>query len=150
MFALKIHNGDIVVDQGLYATVTGINKVHQDLRVAMSEHFGSDRFHPKWGSMLPEYIGRSQDDATTIMIRTEIERVVNNYIMLQRVAINRAISANKRPRFGAGEVVVKLDDLEVKQYYDSYNVRFTVTTMSNDSITLTGSVGIGGFSAIGA
>ena len=72
MKSFALQNGDLVLGQGGLLTVTGPSKVRQDLSIAMREPVGCDRFHPNWGSVLPNYIGEP--------ITTQIESLAGSQL----------------------------------------------------------------------
>lgn len=143
MKALEIKNGDLVIGPGGYTTVSGAEKVRQDLSVAVREPYGSDRFHPRWGSILPEMIGGVIDEFSRPRVIGEVQRVVSNYIARQSDELMAsATKAGRRPSFSSGEVVAAVESIDARQTYDRLHVRVIVRTLSGESVTLYSTVGV--------
>lgn len=137
MKSLLIENGDFVVGPGGYVTVSGPAKVKQDLGIAVREPYGSDRFHPRWGSLLHQYIGMPTGDDVDLTVRTEVIRLIQNYMLTQGQAIERDAMHNRRTRFSTGEIVDRLESIEVRQEYDRYRFRVVLRTLSGEEVQLT-------------
>jgi hypothetical protein len=133
---LQIVNGDFVIGPGGYATIDGPAKVKQDLGVAVREPYGSDRFHPRWGSLLHEYVGMPAMDEASMRIQAEVTRLIQNYQFVQGQMLQRDTMLGNRSRFSAGELVNTIQAIDIQQSYDSYAVRVTVTTLNNTPVTL--------------
>jgi hypothetical protein len=140
MRTLALRNGDLVLGQGGYAVVEGREKLRQDLSVLMREPFGSDPLHPRWGSLLTEYIGRPISDETAMLVRGEITRLLSNYGLVQAGLVAEDRSANRRPRFTTGEIIGQVLGIDVRQQWDRYRVRVSVKTLSGEQVTLIQSV----------
>jgi phage baseplate assembly protein W len=86
MKTLLIRNGDLDLSGATYTLVRGAGKVKQDLAVAMLEPLGTDRLHPRWGSMMASYIGSNINPTNLFAITAEVRRIVANYIATQGAA----------------------------------------------------------------
>jgi phage baseplate assembly protein W len=51
--------------------------------LALAEPYGDDRFHPQWGSVLPNYVGTPIGADTEMLVRSEVARVIQAYIGVQ-------------------------------------------------------------------
>lgn len=141
MKTLVIRNGDLALGPGGFQTITGPQKVKQDLAVAMREPFGCDRFHPRWGSLLFDYVGRPVSLELEALIRGEITRLVQNYAASQGEALMQdRTRSQRRSRFSTNEVVSGVEAIQVRQEYDRYHIRVIVRTMAGEEITLTRTV----------
>lgn len=140
MKALEIRNGDLVVGAGGFTTIEGAAKVRQDLGIAVREPYGSDRFHPRWGTLLHEYVGTAVGSLSEMRIQAEIARIVQNYIRVQGEALERDVATNRRPRFSKDEVVERVESIAIRQEYDKFRVRVIVRTFSNTDIAIIRSV----------
>lgn len=136
MKQLAIRDGDLVPGPGGFATVSGPSKVRQDLGCALREPVGTDRFHPGFGSLLPEYIGRPIDSGTSALIEAEIHRVVKNY-MVTRMALMQEDHINgRKPNFKADEIVQNIEGIRIRQAQDRFYVRVTLSTLAREQVTL--------------
>lgn len=142
MKTLQIQDGDLVLRSGAYAPVTGRAKLTQDLRMAMGEPISCDRFHPRWGSLLPGMVGHASSARTSMQIESEVQRLVTNYIAIQRDRLERAKNAGQRSPFNLDEVISSIDDIAVLQEFDRFHVRVTLSTATGGPVTLISSVGI--------
>ena len=136
MKTLLIENGDFVIGPGGFVSVDGPMKVKQDLAVAVREPYGSDRFHPRWGSLLHEYVGMAADDEMDLRVRAEITRLIQNYQFSQGQILERDTMRGRRSRFSTGELVDALQSIEVRQEFDRYHVRVTLRTLGRQEISL--------------
>lgn len=129
-----------MVGAGGYTTIEGAAKVRQDLGIAVREPYGSDRFHPRWGTLLHEYVGTAVGPLSEMRIQAEIARIVQNYIRVQGEALERDVATNRRSRFSKDEVVERVESIAIRQEYDRFRVRVIVRTFSNTDIAIVRSV----------
>lgn len=126
-FALK--SGDLALAGSGYAMVTGAARIQQQLSLCLREPYGSDRFHPGWGSVLPEWIGRVIDGAgLQTEVRAELIRVVKNFIASQEASIAQRSVNGLRPVLAPGEILVDISSIQVVQSQDSIIVKATLRT----------------------
>ena len=79
MKTLALQHGDLVIDgAGSYAMVSGAARIRQDLTLALLEEYGTDRFHPKFGSIIKEYLGNAISSDLQQLVKAEVNRVVQN------------------------------------------------------------------------
>ena len=81
-YSLAIANGDLVRTGNTLAVVYGTEKLKQDLCLWVTERYGIDRFHPKLGSVLPDFIGSLITDSTRAQIQAEILRILQNLSLI--------------------------------------------------------------------
>lgn len=136
MKQLAIQDGDLVPGPGGFLTVRGPAKVRQDLGCALREPIGNDRFHPGWGSLLPEYIGRPIDQSTAAMIEAEIYRVVRNYMLTRLAQMQDDQVEGRKVNFDASEIVQNIEGVRIRQSQDRFYVRVTVSTLAREAVTL--------------
>lgn len=141
MKTLALRGGDLVVGPGGLVTVTGHERVRQDLGVAAREPLGSDRFHPRWGTTLPDMIGLANQPDTEALVRAEILRLVQNYVALQGERMSRDSSYRRQPRYDASEIIDRIDTIDVRQEMDRLHVRVVLHTLSGAEVTLIETVG---------
>lgn len=136
MKTFRLDNGDIVIGQDGYAAVEGPEKLRQDLAVMLKEPFACDRFHPRWGSMLPEYVGMTADDASALYIRGEISRLLQNYMYTQSDILSKDVAAGRKPRYSRGEVIGDITDIQIQQSFDSFKIKVVLRTLSGEELAL--------------
>lgn len=136
MKTLQITDGDLVLNSGSYGEVTGEAKLTQDLALALREPLGSDRFHTRWGSQLDRLLGHPITPELAQKIKWETERVVDNYMAVQRDNINRDATIGSRSRYGTGEVVNQVKEVLVRQQLDSFHVKVVLTTLTGNEVAL--------------
>jgi len=142
MKTLQIKNGDLVVGRGGHASISGVAKLRQDLAGAVMEPFGTDRFHPRWGSLLERYVGGILDETNKQRVAAEAQRVVSNYIGVQQEQMLAAQTSGRKVTFSSAEVVEAVQSVEVRQTYDRLYVRVIVRTLSGETVPLVTSVGV--------
>lgn len=140
MKTLQLVDGDLVVGQGGYTTVTGSVKLHQDLGIAVRDPYGVDRFHPRWGSMLPSYIGDEIGANVKALVDAEVGRVIQNYIAVQRDKRQQAALQGLPNRYGSDEIINRVTAIEVNQRLDRLGVRVFLTTLAQEEIVLNSTV----------
>lgn len=139
MQTLMIRDGDLVLGPAGFATVSGTAKVFQDLSHAVREPYGSDRFHPRWGSVLPEMIGRRFTGEMRLLIASEITRLVQNYMLTHQEVMQRDAGAGRKQRYRTGEIVSEVKDIDAiphPSWPDRIIVRATVVTLTGEQISL--------------
>lgn len=140
MKTFTLDGGDLALGQSGYALVEGSLKLRQDLAVALREPFGCDRFHPRWGSLLYDYVGMIAHDEAAILVRGEITRLLQNYIHIQGNIMAADVAAGRKSRFSRGEMIQDLKGIDIAPELDRFKVRVQINTMSNDQVTLTQTV----------
>lgn len=133
--------GDFVVGSGGFVMVSGTQKVYQDLSVLVRETLGEDRFHPRWGTILGDFIGTPIGQSSEADVRNEINRVIQNYMIMQSAQVRGDVAMSRRPRFRPDEIVSAIDGIDIQQVQDRLNVRVRVSTASGSSIDLVRTVG---------
>lgn len=139
MKTLRLLRGDLVLTGGEYQEVTGGEKIRQDLRGALLEPLGNDRFHPGWGSVLHTFIGKNYvTEESKSRIAQEIIRVIGNYVAVQRDNLQRDSLSGRKARYTTSDIVrgvngVNMTDKNDKVYgviklstYGAYNISLTL------------------------
>lgn len=141
MKAWEISNRDLVLTGGAYAPIDGAPKVMQDLRCALAEPLGNDRFHPGWGSRLEEFVGLPLDDVVTFDVQQEAQRVAANYAAVQRDKIQRDSLTGSMSRYRTADVLVGVDSITVSRSFDQIQVTIRLRTGDNQATALDVTVG---------
>lgn len=132
-----LDDGDLVVGTNSdLAMATGTNKVVQDVRGALLEPLGNDRFHPGWGSDLDSYIGTPTFSDVTITVQSEVNRVVGNLAAVQRDQIESQSLNSDVSTWTTDEVIAGVTSVNVQQTYDAVNVEITVGTVAGETATI--------------
>lgn len=142
MKTLLVQDGDLVVGGSGHAVVSGMPMVRQELGLAIREPYGSDRYHPSWGSLLGSYVGEPIGITTEALIRAEISRIVSNYVMTQHAIMQEDMIGGRRPRFSAGEAIDRIGSIEVVQRFDRFHIKVVLIPLSGNETVLTSTVGV--------
>jgi phage baseplate assembly protein W len=142
-----VANGDLVLAGGTFATLSGPAKIQQDLGIASLTPYGSDRFHPKWGSVLGQYIGSPVGPMTQALLQSEINRLISNYQKVQLNRMNTVITQGYATVYGLNDLVGSVQSITVTQNYDSFSINATVVTMAGTTVSINSSVAASGPSA---
>lgn len=139
-FALR--SGDLVVSGAGYLMVSGVARVQQQVGLCLREPYGSDRFHDRWGSVLPEWIGRTIDGQTIqIELRAELIRVIKNFIASQQALVSQRAISGLRPVLDPSEVLVDITDIRIVQNQDTLVVKATLRTAGGQEFAIMTSPG---------
>ena len=134
-FALR--SGDLVLTGNSYGMVAGTARAQQQISLCLREPYGTDRFHRRWGSVLPSWVGRALvDSAIGIEVRAEIIRVVKNYIAAQDSAVTARSVRGLRPVVTPNEIIVDVSDIKVSQKQDSLIVKATLVTSGGQDFSI--------------
>lgn len=132
---------------GGLATVTGQQKLVQDLRCWILESRGTDPMHPDYGSIieggvLPDgsladpMVGQLIDAETATSLEAEIRRILGAYQQQQVNRINQEnITYAGKNTYGLGELLAAINDVSVVQVADTVLVQVTITTADGDALT---------------
>ena len=140
MKSFALQNGDLVLGQGGLLTVTGPSKVRQDLSIAMREPLGCDRFHPNWGSVLPNYIGEPITGQIEALVKAEVYRLVRNYMAVKANEMQTEYLRGNRASFSADEIVINISGVDVVRRMDRLYVRVSLQTSGGSNVTLVATV----------
>lgn len=142
MQTLALVQGDLAIDgTGDYLAFSGVSRIKQDLTFALQEEFGSDRFHPTWGSIIRQYIGQPITPELEQAVRAEVNRVVQNYIVLQQQEVLRDTQFDIAGRFDTSDVVRNVSAIRARVVLDAIYVSATLTTLAREVVTITRQVG---------
>ena len=142
MKTLQLKDGDLAIGSNGYAMVIGASMVAQDLRVALGEPVGNDRFHPGYGSALDSFVGMMLDEGARFTVEQEVNRVVGNYTAIQRDRIQRDALRATRSRFSTDDVIADVSDVTVTANRDSVRVSIGIVTMSGQTALVMSQAGV--------
>lgn len=137
MKTMRLDDGDFVIGSSSdYQMLVKTPKVEQDLRCALIEPLGNDRFHPGWGSSLTEFIAQPLDPALELTVTTEVNRVLGNYAAVQRDKIEADMYSNAETRFTTEEVLASVLGVKTTTDRDGLRIQIGVATASGDVVTV--------------
>lgn len=136
MKTLTLRNGDLALGPGGHQVATGVTKLRQDLGVLVREELGVDRFHPSWGTILPRYVGGTADPELAMYVRSEVNRLLQNYIAAQTLQMEADATAGRRPRYTSDEILAVVDGVQVQTIGTRLNVKVTVRTAAGSTATI--------------
>jgi hypothetical protein len=149
-WSFLIRNGDLsFAGPGGFATVSGQNKLIQDLRNWLLEPRGSDPMHQEYGSTLdggtladgtivPSPIGGTFTRYELLTIENEIRRILSAYQTMQAARIRRDnLKFGGKNTFSTGEILRSVDEVKVTQVGDTAVVNVRITTGNGDNISFT-------------
>ena len=136
MHTLRVQDGDLVLGAGGYALIRGGHKIAQDLRFALTEPFGTDRFHPRWGSILGDYIGLAMDAELPFHVEGEVNRVVGNYMRAQGQEVARDLLDARATRFRDDGVIRTIGQVVTRSRADRLDVSVTIATLAGEQVNV--------------
>lgn len=129
-YSLALHNGDLSVSGTKVNTVSGREKLLQDLDTWFREQYRVDRFYPSYGSTLPDYIGTAATEMSLFLIKSEAIRIVNNYQQMQVAEFEKFPG-----KYTTDELIKEILDVQVTQNIETVRVAVTLLTISGATLT---------------
>lgn len=137
--SLAITTGDLSVTGRHYDTVTGKDKLIQDLRCALIEQTATDPATPEFGSDLgtDTYIGQVYNETLAEEARTEVMNVLLQYqaAQLQKLQ-DETITYNGLNTFDESELIDTIDSIDSIFSGDTLIIRVQLTTLAKDQIKI--------------
>lgn len=139
MKTLALVDGDLMLSGRGHATVSGVYKTMQDIGVALREEYGADRHHPNWGSLLPNMIGRPLDEEVSLDVKTEVTRIINNYLNVQRDSVTQRTAGTQ---VSSAELIDRVQKVEViPRNYGRLDVIIYLLTLDRRTLTMSLNIG---------
>lgn len=145
---LALIHGDLMIGtDGSYLMVTGAQRIQQDLTLALSDLYGTDRFHPSWGSILPQYLGNINSASMQTLVKAEVNRVLQNYLtitqsgIIQQSMMNVTNNNDPTQSYSTADVVRSVDSITVSATLDTIYVSVQLTTLAGQTITVGQKIG---------
>lgn len=142
MKTLALVNGDLALGDGGYQTLTGTARIRQDLALALAEPYGHDSYHPEWGSVLGSYVGEPLTGELELLVRSEVVRVLQQYVAAQAADIAADSLSGSRSRYSYGDVVDQVTSISTTVSFDTCQVKVVLQTRSGSSVTILRTVSI--------
>lgn len=130
-YSLAVVNGDLVAHGSNLGIVWGIDKLKQDLMLAVTERYGGDRFDPQMGSILQDFVGSVIDSNTQAAIQDEMLRVLDNYCRIQMDGFR-----SNPTRYSMSELLAEVGDIVTSLNFDTVQVAVAVRSAANDTATV--------------
>jgi hypothetical protein len=132
-FDLKIKNGDLVLDSsGSLVSVSGNNKIRQDIVKILLTKPGDNRFHPIYGSNLGYLkIGEVSDES---IVELELKRSAEDSI---RYLISLQRSQSRNQVLSLSEIILDITNISVDRDLADprlYNIYISILTQKLDII----------------
>jgi hypothetical protein len=145
-WSLQLHGGDLVIGGSTFGTVTGSEKLIQDLRCAILERMGTDEDHPWFGSLIdggrlngvdqPSIIATNNWNMAVLAVESEIRRIVDQYQKAQIIRTERDRTTYGKPTLHPGEILMGVGSIEFYQAQDNLLCRVTLITGTDVEITV--------------
>lgn len=116
-YSLAVQDGDLVQQGSALGLVFGVDKLRQDLQLWLTERHGGDRFHPRMGSVLQEFIGGIVNENSRVEVQAEVLRVLQAY---QAIQVRKF--KNDPQSLSVSEMLLSIDKITTTVKYDSVNV----------------------------
>jgi phage baseplate assembly protein W len=142
MKTFALQGGDLVIGNAGHKMVSGTSKIRQDLALALGETYGNDRFHPQWGSVLPNFVGTPIVADTEMLVRSEVARVIQYYIGIQQNEVLQDALKIDRTRFSTADVVAQVTNISTTINYDTIQVKVTLRTAAQQNVSITRSISL--------
>lgn len=137
--SLSITSGDLSVTGRHYDTVSGKDKLMQDLRCALIEQVGTDPATPGFGSQFEgdTYIGQTYTEALAEEARIEVMSILQDYQVAQLTKIQtETITYNGKNTLSEGEVIDSIDSVDSVFSGDTLVIRVQLTTIAGDQVKI--------------
>lgn len=114
----------------------GADYVRQRVATALSEPYGSDPYHPSWGSALTGWLGTPQNDSTQGLVAAEAQRVLNVLMAAQQLALKTASLTNTRSQLNSDDVIASVKSVTASRGSrpDAVQVTVTLTTLGGTQV----------------
>lgn len=123
-YSLQVANGDLVFNGTSLATVSGAQKLVQDMTCGILEPMGTDDMHPTYGTVidggyLPDgtyqegIIGELNGQYAANFVSSEISRVASNLQQAQVVRNHNDLATYGRSTLTPDETLVSLGDVAI-------------------------------------
>ena len=140
MYSLKIVDGDLAMwGDGTIAQISGAERIRQELSCWLLEPLGTDVMYSNFGSTLNDSIGSPITSDNLLEVKTEVTRVVNNYIEYQKkqyeAARNRSTDAVLNA-WSEDDMIARVDYIRVDAVADTVAVVVKLTTAAGLGISV--------------
>ena len=140
MYSLKLTDGDLAIrGDGNSVQLTGARRLEQEISCWLLEPVGSDTLYSKFGSTLWDKVGSPMLDEYIAEVRSEVVRVVNNYIEYQKNQVNADLLKGEAvflSNWGDDDIIKRFDGVSVNVVADTLEVTVQLTTVAGSKVTV--------------
>lgn len=136
MKTLALVGGDLAPGDGGYIILTGSARIRQDLALALGEAYGHDTFHPEYGSVLASYIGEPLTAELELLVRSEVVRVLQQYVAGQQADIASDSLSTSRSRYSTQDVVDSVTAVTTQVSFDTVKVLVSLVTRAGQTVNV--------------
>ena len=132
-FDLKIKNGELSIgNSGALDTVSGNNKIRQDIVKILLTNIGENRFHSRYGSDLGAFKIGNVSDQTMIELdlKRSVEEAIRYIMFLQK-------NQSKYQVLSLSEIILEIVDIRTERDSSDprlYNIYISILTQKLDKI----------------
>jgi phage baseplate assembly protein W len=139
---LRIAGGDIALAGGDLALVDQEAYLRQRVATALAEPYGSDPFHPEWGSTLGSYLGLPYGAGTEALVSSEVGRVLAMLIAAQRQMITSWVLTGTKAQLLAADTIASVNAINARVDVDpqTMDVWVALTTQGGQQLVITRTV----------
>lgn len=132
--SFQLQNGDLVVTSGrAFQVVKNRDKLIQDLKLWILEHYGEDPSTPDYGSTLDTYIGSPMSQGVINQIQSEVLRVLQQYQAMQLDNMqNDTILYAGSTTLDPSEVIASINGLTVQAVGSILLITVSITTLDEN------------------
>jgi hypothetical protein len=135
MQTLALQDRDLVINPGSgFLTYTGSRRLQQDLTLALGEDYGNDRFHPRWGSVLVQFVGQPTTSALRHEVEAEVSRVINNYLSVQQDFIAQDMLNAVNSRFTTADIIAEIVSVKSSLAMDAIEILIELRNLDKNTI----------------
>lgn len=147
-WSFHLKNGDLnFAGPGGFATVTGQQKLIQDIKDWLLEPRGTDPMHPDYGSTLnggvmpdgtlvDSVVGQPITGETLLDIESEVRRVLAAYQQQQQSRLtDEAAKYAGKNTFSAGEILAQVLAVNLQQQADTVFVQIVLQTADGSQVS---------------
>lgn len=137
MYDLKIVDGDLAMrGDGDLVQISGPERIAQDLSCWVLEPLGTDFIYPRFGSDLSDHIGSVMSADELLEVRSEVTRLVRNYMAYQQRQVSNADIAGLVNVWKDDDIVQRLDSIDVSAVADTIEVSVSLTTVGGNRVSV--------------
>jgi hypothetical protein len=145
-WSLRLQNGDLALDGTSLGSISGAQKLVQDLRCAILERMGTDDMHPQFGSLIdggfangrevPSLLGGNNWDHIALQVESELRRIATDYQRKQLDRIQQDRLTYGSSTLTPSEVLAAISGIRLVQAQDALLVQVSIQTATGEQQTL--------------
>lgn len=142
---LRIAGGDLALSGGDLSLADGTAYIRQRIGTALAEPYGSDPFHPNWGSTLTSYLGTPIRPGTDALVASEVSRVLATIIAAQQAMITSWVLTGAKAQLNAADTIAAVQSVSAAVDFDPevIGVRIVLLTYGGQQLIVNRTVAAG-------